>query len=127
MFCDMHGHSRKYGVFIYGCEKKAGKDSTSQAPGWPVPGTVGGLPGIPVKCQPNIFPLMLYLNAPDLFSYKSCNFKVSSLDFPAVVWAQLLIREWLADSLHTRASGVCECQQGLESLSGMPSASKLGT
>lgn len=76
LFCDMHGHSRKYGVFIYGCEKKPGKDDRPQFSGWPVPGSVGGLPGVPLKCQPNMFPLMLYLNAPDLFSYRSCNFKV---------------------------------------------------
>ncbi|KAF6257038.1 flagellar/basal body protein, partial [Scenedesmus sp. NREL 46B-D3] len=51
LFVDMHGHSRKYGVFCYGCEKKGVRDS-------------------------RLFPLMLYINAPDLFSFRSCNFKV---------------------------------------------------
>lgn len=83
MFCDLHGHSRKYGIFIYGCDKKAGKDATPQAAGWPVPGTIGGLPGIPTKCQSNIFPLMLYINAPDLFSYRSCSFKVTVGHIPS--------------------------------------------
>jgi hypothetical protein len=45
LFVDMHGHSRKYGVFCYGCEKKKVLDSVPHVVGWPVPGSVGGLPG----------------------------------------------------------------------------------
>jgi hypothetical protein len=45
LFVDMHGHSRKYGVFCYGCEKKGVRDSVPHVVGWPVPGSVGGLPG----------------------------------------------------------------------------------
>jgi len=44
--------------------------------GWPVPGSIGGVPGVPIKLQEHILPLMLAINAPDLFSYPSCNFKV---------------------------------------------------
>ncbi|WIA38712.1 hypothetical protein OEZ86_002012 [Tetradesmus obliquus] len=76
LFVDMHGHSRKYGVFCYGCEKKAIRDSVPHVTGWPVPGSVGGLPGVPAKSLERLFPLMLYINTPDLFSFKSCNFKV---------------------------------------------------
>jgi hypothetical protein len=74
--CDLHGHSRKLGVFAYGCDKGP-KDSTPAAPGWPVPGSLGGLAGVPPLSQARLFPLMLHLNAPDLFSYKSCNFAVN--------------------------------------------------
>eukprot|EP00775_Hariotina_reticulata_P008712 gene8712-8893_t len=75
LFCDMHGHSRKHGIFMYGCERKT-RDSVAASSGWPVPGSVGGVPGVPVKQQERILPLMLAINAPDLFSYPSCNFKV---------------------------------------------------
>lgn len=63
----------------YGCEKQPGKDVTPLSAGLPVPGSLGGLPGVPVRHQERVFPLMLALNAPDLFSYRSCNFKVSAL------------------------------------------------
>jgi hypothetical protein len=32
--------------------------------------------GVASKNQERLFPLMMYINAPDLFSFKSCNFKV---------------------------------------------------
>lgn len=60
----------------YGCEKKPGKDITPVAAGLPVPGSIGGLGCVPARHQERIFPLMLALNAPDLFSYRACNFKV---------------------------------------------------
>lgn len=60
----------------YGCEKKPGKDTTPVAAGLPVPGSIGGLGCVPARHQERIFPLMLALNAPDLFSYRACNFKV---------------------------------------------------
>lgn len=75
LLCDLHGHSRKFGVFAYGCDKGP-KDAAPAAPGWPPPGSLGGLPGAPGSAQARLFPLMLHLNAPDLFCYKSCNFAV---------------------------------------------------
>ena len=48
MFCDLHGHSRKLGVFMYGCCKKP-KDAVPFVPGWPVPGSLGGLPNMPPR------------------------------------------------------------------------------
>jgi hypothetical protein len=35
------------------------------------------LVGVPAKNIERLFPLMLYINVPDLFSFKSCNFKVT--------------------------------------------------
>jgi hypothetical protein len=75
LLCDLHGHSQKFGVFAYGCDK-APRDAAPAAPGWPAPGSVGGLPGAPAGGQARLFPLMLHLNAPDLFCYRSCNFAV---------------------------------------------------
>jgi hypothetical protein len=43
-----------------------------------VPGSVGGLPGVPARHQERLFPLMLGLNARGLFSYRSCSFKVQT-------------------------------------------------
>ncbi len=44
VYCDLHGHSRKQNVFIYGCENK----------------------GIPMRrLRERIFPVMLGRNAPD--------------------------------------------------------------
>lgn len=82
LLCDLHGHSRKFGVFAYGCEKGP-KDMAPAAPGWPVPGSLGGLAGVPPFNQARLFPLMLHLNAPDLFCYRSCNFAVRW----GVVWS----------------------------------------
>jgi hypothetical protein len=84
--CDLHGHSRKMGVFAYGCDKGP-KDAAPAGPGWPAPGSLGGLPGAPPGVQARLFPLMLHLNAPDLFCYSSCSFK-ASLVAPALAAAR---------------------------------------
>uniref|UniRef100_H0V210 Cytosolic carboxypeptidase 2 n=1 Tax=Cavia porcellus TaxID=10141 RepID=H0V210_CAVPO len=54
LYCDFHGHSRKNNVFLYGC-------SSSDHKRW---------------LHERVFPLMLSKNAPDTFSFQSCNFKV---------------------------------------------------
>ncbi len=51
LFCDLHGHSRKLDVFMYGCEKKVPKDTLPAYPGWPVPGSAGGQTNIPYRCE----------------------------------------------------------------------------
>lgn len=76
----MHGHSNKLGVFAYGCDK-APRDASPAAPGWPVPGSLGGLPGVAPGVQARLYTLMLALNAPDLFCYRSCNFAVRGVWF----------------------------------------------
>ncbi|GAX77932.1 hypothetical protein CEUSTIGMA_g5374.t1 [Chlamydomonas eustigma] len=73
--CDLHGHSRKKGIFIYGCEK-SGKDMVPVYMGWPVPGSHGGLPGMAMRFQEKVFPLLLHHNVPHLFSYLSSSFRV---------------------------------------------------
>ncbi len=155
LFCDLHGHSRKMGIFMYGCEKRAAaklfgaaagmaagaaacatitplptepaapelplgtleKSScvavssasaaaaaataaattriavvTSPAAGTggdaavaaaaaaaspPTPaGSHGGARGVPPRLQERVLPLMLAANAPHLFCYGACSFKV---------------------------------------------------
>ncbi|KAM7179792.1 cytosolic carboxypeptidase 3 [Macrochelys suwanniensis] len=56
LYCDLHGHSRKENVFMYGC------DSGEQAE-------------VPCLHQ-RIFPLMMSKNCPDKFSFPDCDFKV---------------------------------------------------
>ncbi|XP_013406856.1 cytosolic carboxypeptidase 2 isoform X3 [Lingula anatina] len=54
-YCDLHGHSRKMNVFIYGCENKYNPDK---------------------RFRERVFPVMLSKNASDKFSYEYCKFKV---------------------------------------------------
>nr|XP_031315447.1 cytosolic carboxypeptidase 2 isoform X5 [Camelus dromedarius] len=54
LYCDFHGHSRKNNIFLYGCNNNDRKF-------W---------------LHERVFPLMLSRNAPDKFSFHSCNFKV---------------------------------------------------
>ena len=55
VFCDLHGHSRKHNVFIYGCDSL--EDASS-------------------RLKSRVFPRMLSKNAPDMFSYNSSRFVV---------------------------------------------------
>jgi hypothetical protein len=43
MYCDLHAHSRKHNIFIYGCENRRSAD----------------------RLQEQVFPLMLHKNAAD--------------------------------------------------------------
>ena len=55
LFCDLHGHSRKHNIFIYGCDTL--NDASS-------------------RLKSRVFPRMLFKNAPDMFSYNSSRFVV---------------------------------------------------
>nr|XP_039266870.1 uncharacterized protein LOC120342204 isoform X2 [Styela clava] len=55
LYCDLHGHSRKSNIFIYGCENKNNPKR---------------------KFRERIFPLMLSKNANTKFQYESCKFKI---------------------------------------------------
>ncbi|XP_056640124.1 cytosolic carboxypeptidase Nna1-like isoform X7 [Diorhabda sublineata] len=55
MYCDLHAHSRKHNIFIYGCENRRGSEK---------------------KLHEQVFPLMLHKNAADKFCFESCKFKI---------------------------------------------------
>nr|XP_036218369.1 uncharacterized protein LOC106625653 isoform X6 [Bactrocera oleae] len=55
LYCDMHAHSRKHNIFVYGCENKRSPEK---------------------KLTEQVFPLMLHKNVADKFSFESCKFKV---------------------------------------------------
>ena len=55
VYCDLHGHSRKQNVFIYGCENRYSPDK---------------------RLKERVFPCMLNKNAPEKFHFDSCKFKV---------------------------------------------------
>ncbi|XP_069852907.1 cytosolic carboxypeptidase 3 isoform X3 [Dipodomys merriami] len=58
LYCDLHGHSRKENIFMYGCN---GSDQSKTKS---------------LYLQQRIFPLMLSKNCPDKFSFPACKFKV---------------------------------------------------
>ncbi|KAG5892786.1 hypothetical protein JTB14_032660 [Gonioctena quinquepunctata] len=55
MYCDLHAHSRKHNIFIYGCENRRGAEK---------------------RLQEQVFPLMLHKNTADKFSFESCKFRI---------------------------------------------------
>ncbi|CAH1124535.1 unnamed protein product [Ceutorhynchus assimilis] len=55
LYCDLHAHSRKHNIFIYGCENRRGADR---------------------RLQEQVFPLMLHKNTADKFSFESCKFRI---------------------------------------------------
>eukprot|EP00057_Strongylocentrotus_purpuratus_P017431 XP_011671905.1 PREDICTED: uncharacterized protein LOC582973 [Strongylocentrotus purpuratus] len=55
VYCDLHGHSRKQNVFIYGCDNKKNPQ---------------------LRLRERIFPIILYNNAGEKFNYNNCKFKV---------------------------------------------------
>ncbi|XP_073423599.1 cytosolic carboxypeptidase 3 isoform X2 [Dendrobates tinctorius] len=58
LYCDLHGHSRKQNVFMYGCKGRGAQNG-----------------GESHLCE-RIFPLMLSKISPDKFSFSACKFKV---------------------------------------------------
>ncbi|XP_053513039.1 cytosolic carboxypeptidase 3 isoform X4 [Artibeus jamaicensis] len=56
LYCDLHGHSRKENIFMYGC---GGSDRCKA-----------------LYLQQQIFPLMLSKNCPDKFSFSACKFNI---------------------------------------------------
>ncbi|XP_035110576.1 cytosolic carboxypeptidase 3 isoform X4 [Callithrix jacchus] len=56
LYCDLHGHSRKENIFMYGCD--------------------GSHRSKTFYLQQRIFPLMLSKNCPDKFSFLACKFNV---------------------------------------------------
>ncbi|CAH2092133.1 unnamed protein product [Euphydryas editha] len=55
MYVDLHAHSRKHNIFIYGCESRKNSDK---------------------RLQEQVFPLMLHKNAADKFSFENCKFRI---------------------------------------------------
>lgn len=58
VYCDLHGHSRKQNIFMYGCDDRARQSSE------------GGGASPLAHVQTRILPFMLSKNAPHLFSYR---------------------------------------------------------
>ncbi|OXA61045.1 cytosolic carboxypeptidase 2-like isoform X2 [Folsomia candida] len=55
LYCDIHGHSRRNNVFIYGCENRKFPEK---------------------KLIEQVFPLMMHKNSADKFSFQNCKFRV---------------------------------------------------
>nr|XP_012145462.1 PREDICTED: cytosolic carboxypeptidase 2-like [Megachile rotundata] len=54
IYCDLHAHSRKHNIFVYGCESKRTGSQT--------------------RLSEQVFPLMVHKNAADKFSFENCKF-----------------------------------------------------
>ena len=69
VYCDLHGHSRKQNIFMYGCDDRARQQSPvgSADSG---PGAGAGAGSHLRHVQSRILPFMLSKNAPHLFSYR---------------------------------------------------------
>ncbi|XP_055844592.1 cytosolic carboxypeptidase Nna1 isoform X2 [Episyrphus balteatus] len=55
MYCDMHAHSRRQNIFVYGCENRRNPEK---------------------KLTEQVFPLMMHKNVADKFSFENCKFKI---------------------------------------------------
>ncbi|KAJ3321687.1 Cytosolic carboxypeptidase 3 [Boothiomyces sp. JEL0866] len=55
LFCDMHGHNRKHGVFLYGCNNDFDPSK---------------------RYMERVFPYMLSKQYPEVFSFKRCQFQL---------------------------------------------------
>ncbi|XP_075857986.1 cytosolic carboxypeptidase 2 isoform X2 [Microcebus murinus] len=79
LYCDFHGHSRKNNIFLYGCNNNNRKY-------W---------------LHERVFPLMLSKNAPDKFSFHSCNFKVQKCKEGTgrvVMWRMGILNSYTVES-----------------------------
>ncbi|XP_059959914.1 cytosolic carboxypeptidase 2 [Mesoplodon densirostris] len=79
LYCDFHGHSRKSNIFLYGC-------NNSDRKFW---------------LHERVFPLMLSKNAPDKFSFHSCNFKVQKCKEGTgrvVMWRMGILNSYTVES-----------------------------
>ncbi|XP_057551140.1 cytosolic carboxypeptidase 2 isoform X3 [Hippopotamus amphibius kiboko] len=79
LYCDFHGHSRKNNIFLYGC-------NNSDRKFW---------------LHERVFPLMLSKNAPDKFSFHSCNFKVQKCKEGTgrvVMWRMGILNSYTVES-----------------------------
>ena len=54
-YCDLHAHSRKFNVFIYGCENRRHSEK---------------------YLREQVYPLMLHKNTAEKFSFEDCRFKI---------------------------------------------------
>ncbi|XP_077325302.1 cytosolic carboxypeptidase 3 isoform X2 [Lithobates pipiens] len=57
LYCDLHGHSRKQNVFMYGCKGRGVQNGSR-------------------RLSERLFPFILSKNSPDKFSFSGCKFKV---------------------------------------------------
>ena len=74
IYCDLHGHSRKPNVFMYGCTPDSRATSVKDF------------------VQERLFPWLMSKKAPDLFSFRECKFKVRKCKegtARVVMWRQL--------------------------------------
>ncbi|KAJ3050567.1 Cytosolic carboxypeptidase 2 [Rhizophlyctis rosea] len=55
LFCDLHGHNRRHGIFMYGCHNDGNLER---------------------RYKERVFPYLLSKHAPNIFFFKRCQFKI---------------------------------------------------
>lgn len=76
LFCDLHGHSRRKDVFLYGCEHRSSRDYEVHPMTGRVPGSIHVCPGIPMAHQEKVLPFLLYRRNPRAFTFRGSCWKV---------------------------------------------------
>uniref|UniRef100_A0A2K5IXD5 Cytosolic carboxypeptidase 2 n=1 Tax=Colobus angolensis palliatus TaxID=336983 RepID=A0A2K5IXD5_COLAP len=97
LYCDFHGHSRKNNIFLYGCNNNNRKY-------W---------------LHERVFPLMLSKNAPDKFSFHSCNFKVQKCKEGTgrvVMWRMGILNSYTMESTFGGSTLFTQCLAELKEL-----------
>ncbi|XP_072030712.1 uncharacterized protein [Amphiura filiformis] len=76
VYCDLHGHSRKHNVFIYGCDPQSKEGDAASF------------------LYQRLFPWLMSRMAPDKFSFRGCKFRVKRCKEATgrvVMWRQMNI------------------------------------
>ena len=103
IYCDLHGHSRKQNVFMYGCnlnEKRNGVTSSFNAPEH--------------LLKERLFPWLMAARAPDKFSFRGCKFAVrksKEATGRVVMFKQLNISNSFTMEATFCGTNICRCVQ----------------
>ncbi|XP_055956157.1 cytosolic carboxypeptidase 2 [Patella vulgata] len=82
LYCDLHGHSRKQNVFMYGNNKIIDQDSPT------------GVDAAQSFIAERLFPWLMAVKSPEKFSFKSCKFQIKRCKESTgrvVMWRQMKI------------------------------------
>ncbi|XP_064653134.1 uncharacterized protein LOC135503474 isoform X3 [Lineus longissimus] len=92
IYCDMHGHSRKSQVFMYGCD--SAYDPEVEGQGSQGQGQANPRRGIEAFINERLFPWLMSKKSPEKFSFNGCKFHIrrcKEATGRVVMWRQMRI------------------------------------